>query len=315
MPLELPPREPFRRTNLLWLYGRRLLIWLLVPYLLLHLLLITFQRQLIFHPTKTAPLSGHLAGAGLIDVQDVKLKISDELTLHGWYYERPATAETPARQLLIYFPGNSGTRSDRQEICLDLLRLGYNILIFDYQGYAENQGSPSEQHFASDAQAIWKFATTQLGYSPEKITLYGESMGGGVATRLAAELSEAKTPPAALILKSTYSSIPATARYHYPYLPLLSLFVWDPFASIDRIGKVTSPILQFHGTADRITPYYEAERLFAAAPAQSATGIAKQFVTIPEGGHNGLPEETLRREIQKLQALIAQPTTPSESSN
>jgi fermentation-respiration switch protein FrsA (DUF1100 family) len=124
-----------------------------------------------------------------------------------------------------------------------------------------------------------------LGYAPAEIVIFGESMGGGVATRLAAECAQSGEPAAALILNSTFASLADTAAWHYPAFPFRYL-VWDRFPSVDRIPHVTCPVLQFHGTADTIVPYSEGQRLFAAAPKRSPAGMESRFVTIPDGEHN-----------------------------
>lgn len=299
-----------RSTTIARRLFRLLFLFVFVPYIGVHILLIAAQRQMIFVPTKTGPLSATLVQSPGVTVRDVSLTTPDKLKLHGWLYQKADADEggiDPLQNLLIYFPGNSGTRQGRTEDCLEFVRLGYQVLLFDYRGYSENPGSPSEAGFASDATAVWNYATRELKFPPDRITLFGESMGGGVATCLAMERSAVGTPPAALILNSTYASIPATVLAHYPAMPLLPYFVWDRFPSIDRIGQVSCPLLQFHCTEDDITPYAHARQLFAAAPEKSASGVAKQFVTTEGGQHNLIPPETMRQAIRELQARIAQP--------
>jgi hypothetical protein len=308
--IDIPSINPPRRTTISRRLFRLLFLFVVVPYIGVHILLIVAQRQMIFVPTKTEPLSATLVQLPGVTVRNVSLTTPDELKLHGWLYHKADAVDddiNPSPNLLIYFPGNSGTRQGRIDDSVEFVRLGYQGLLFDYRGYSENPGSPSEAGFASDATAVWDYATRELKFPPEQITLFGESMGGGVATRLAMERSVAGTPPEALILNSTYASIPATVLAHYPALPLLPYFVWDCFPSIDRIGQVTCPLLQFHCTEDDITPYAHAKQLFAAAPEKSASGVAKQFVTTEGGQHNFIPPETMRQAIRELQARIDQP--------
>lgn len=262
---------------------RAIVLFAVVPYLAVTAILITFQRRLIFQPTKVAWLSAAEFSSPGEAITDVELTTDDGLTLHGWRFAA-INAETP-RRLVIYFPGNAGCRRDRLADCADFTRLGCDVILFDYRGYGDNAGSPTEAKLAADAQAIWRLATGPEGYSPAEIVLFGESMGGGVATRLAAECAQRGEPVAALILNSTFASLADTAAWHYPALPVRFL-VWDRFPSVDRIPHVACPVLQFHGTADSIVPCSEGQRLFAAAPKRSAAGIESRFVPIPGGEHN-----------------------------
>ena len=197
----------------------------------------------------------------------------------------PPSATDEPKFLVIYFPGNAGCRRDRIGDCCDFTQLGCDVLLFDYRGYGDNGGSPGEELLAADARRVWIFATQDLHFPPERIVLFGESMGGAVATRLAAEFSLAGDPPAALILNSTFSSLPDVAAWHYPVFPFRFLLI-DRFPSIERIPHVTCPILQFHGTADDIVPFEYGRRLFDAGPKISATGVASRFLAIEGGRHN-----------------------------
>ena len=137
---------------------------------------------------------------------------------------------------------------------------------------------------------------------PGRIILYGESLGGAVAIRLAAELCEADSPPAGVILRSTFSSLVDAGAHHYPWLPVRLALV-DRFNSIDRIPQLTCPILQIHGARDSIMPIELGRKLFEAAPEQSSSKIAKKFVELPDAGHNDVTlvaETELRAAIGKF---------------
>ena len=133
-----------------------------------------------------------------------------------------------------------------------------------------------------------------------RIILYGESLGGGVAVRLAADLSQAGPAPAGLVLRSTFPSLVEAGEYHYPFLPVRFALI-DRFDSAGRIADVTCPILQLHGVRDVIMPIKLGRRLFAAAPERSSTGTAKQLVELRNAGHNDVTlvaEKELREAIQ-----------------
>ena len=143
----------------------------------------------------------------------------------------------------------------------------------------------------------------ELHTPPERIVLFGESLGGAVATRLAAEMSLAGTPPAALVLNSAFASLSETVAWHYPAFPF-HYCLFDRFPSVDRIPHVTAPLLQFHGTADSIVPFTHGHRLFDLAPETSLNGTVKQFVTIHDGQHNAITVSAMKTHLGDLLARI-----------
>jgi uncharacterized protein len=279
------------------------------PYAAITLLFTIGQRQLLYHPLASRELS--VAECGLANsATDVTLSTTDGLTLHGWLLDAEPLPGAEAagsqvlqgsadRPLVIYFPGNASHRGGRVNDLCDFTHLGCDVLIFDYRGYAENAGSPTEAALTADSRAVWQYAVDQLGRKPGEVVLFGESLGGAVAVELAAWLSRRGTPPAGLITNATFDSIPALAAAHYPVLPLRWL-VWDRWGSVDRIGEITCPVLMFHGTQDTLIPFEHGRRLFAAAPDRCADGVAKRFVPIENAGHNDIPVSRLREEVREI---------------
>jgi uncharacterized protein len=272
----------------------RFLVYLLQFVLVSLIMLAWFQRSLIYHPTKSNRLDA--AGSALPQaVVDVQVTTADHLVLNGWLalagQRRSIVApNVPAllaqgRPLVIVFPGNGGHRAMREYLLQILGSRGADVLIFDYRGYGDNAGKPTEAHLARDARTIWKFATEELKVPAHRIVLYGESLGGGVATRLAADLCAEKIEPAGLIIQSSFNSLVAAGQYHFRLLPV-SLFLIDRFESEKQIPRVTCPYLHLHGERDVIVPVVLGKKLFAAAPEKSSSGIAKQLVLLPRTNHN-----------------------------
>ncbi|MGH7200459.1 MAG: alpha/beta hydrolase [Planctomycetaceae bacterium] len=288
--------QPSARARPTW--TRRLLrlgIMLLVSYLLVVIVLGFFQRSLMYHPFREASIPPADAGLPVGRVHAVETTTADGLTLHGWLSlaegETAADAAEAKRTLsdgrwvVLYFCGNGANRRWRADELELLNALDAHVLIFDYRGYGENDGTPSEEGLANDARAAWQFATETCGVEHGRMVIYGESMGGGVAVRLAAEQCDAHGAPGGLVLRATFSSMTDAAAIHYPWLPVRMVLL-DRYPSIDRIGRVSCPVLQFHGDADRIVPIELGRRLYAAAPEKSSTGIEKRFVELPGIGHN-----------------------------
>jgi fermentation-respiration switch protein FrsA (DUF1100 family) len=273
--------------------GRRIVLW----YLIILVMLALFQRRLIYQPTQADSIDPQFAGLLAGQCERLSVETTDGLQLHGWHL-RAASAGSAASvaktsdvasgaPVVIYFPGNAGHRGYRA-IELDLLaRLGADVYLFDYRGYGDNPGSPSEEKLAEDARSVWHMVTGKLGAKPAHVFLLGESLGGGVATRLAADVCAAGTPPGGLILRSTFSSLVDVAAHHYWWLPVRAVLV-DRFPSTERIATVTCPILVIHGTADTIVPFSYGQRLFDAAPEKSQQSIAKTFATLRGAGHNDI---------------------------
>lgn len=266
-----------------------------------------FQRSLIYYPQRftngTPPASGLPSG----QVREITFPTEDGLELHGWHvlpagHNCSSAAEClaelrQAKRVLVHFHGNGGSRLNRAGDCRTLAQHDAHVLIIDYRGYGENPGSPSETGLARDARAIWRYATEGVGVPRDRIVLYGESLGGGVAVRLASDLSAAKTPPAGLILVSTFTSLVDVAASHYPWLPV-RLVMLDRYPSIDRAPLLTCSVLQIHGTHDTLVAMRLGRQLFQAIPEESVSGVPKQFVELPGAGHNDISESMFGPHVQ-----------------
>ncbi|MCA9075369.1 MAG: alpha/beta hydrolase [Planctomycetaceae bacterium] len=242
------------------------------------------QRRFMYRPLRgNVELDASLVPSGT--VQDVRVPTDDGLELHGWHsIAKDGHVERP---LCLFFPGNSGHRGCRLRDLELFNRVGCDGLLVDYRGYAENPGKPAEPHIAADAHTIWRFVLESLKVSADRIIVVGNSLGGGVATRLAMELCEQGTPPAGLVLRGTFSSMPDAVAAIYPWLKVQRILV-DRYPSIDRVPHITCPLLIFHGTLDEVLPIDQGRRLFEAAPAKSSNGIKKRFVELAEAGHNNM---------------------------
>ncbi|MFH1303868.1 MAG: alpha/beta hydrolase [Planctomycetota bacterium] len=286
------------------LTGKQMLVYYLwrvcAFYALLLMLLMLVQRWLIYQPTRVTSLSVDQANAPFGAIHEISTKTEDGLDLKGWHFlagqvacndRAGCDAElAKGRPVVILLHGNGGNRLHRIETCRLLASLGLHVFAFDYRGYAENPGSPSQTGLLNDARAFWKYAVRDRKIDPDRIILMGESLGGGVATLLASELCQQKTPPAGLVLRSTFSSMVDAASFHYPWVPV-SWLLWDQYPSQTVISNVVCPVLVIHGTEDQIVPYALGKKLFDAASPASATGIPKQMVSVEQGTHNDLLAE------------------------
>jgi len=229
-------------------------------------LLFGLQASLVYYPHLGRDIVTTPAERGLA-YEQVALRTGDGETLAAWWV--PVSAP---RGVVLLFHGNAGNISHRVEYLEMFSRLGYSTLIADYRGYGQSTGEPSEQGTYEDAAACWTWLA-ERGVAPRDIVVFGESLGGGVATWIAE-----RHTPRALVLASTFTSIPDLAEEIYPYLPvrLLSRIHYDNLA---RVQRIPAPVLILHSPDDEIVPYRHAERLLDAVRAP------KRLVTLA-GGHN-----------------------------
>ena len=240
----------------------------LLVYLAVALALYLGQRRMLF---PASSFRSSAAEAGLAGFSDLTLRTADGETLVAWW--KPPE---PGRALVLFFHGNGGTLWNRRERARLLTADGRGLLVVSYRGYSGSTGSPSEAGLHRDAEAAYRYLRT---YEPRRIVLYGESLGSGVAVRLAAG-----QPVGGVILDAPYTSIADVAGPLFPFLPV-SLLLRDPFASVEVIGRVRSPLLVLHGEADGLIPIALGERLFAAA------NEPKRFVRLPGVSHDRVLEE------------------------
>lgn len=226
------------------------------------------QRRMIYFPFGKVPSP---ASVGLQHVDEVSFTTEDGVTLHGWFV--PAVSP-PARFTVLAFNGNAGNRAMRAAMAEELARRGIATFLFDYRGYGDNSGSPSETGLAHDARAALAHLTARPDTDPSRIVYFGESLGAAVAVRLATE-----TAPLALVLRSPFTSLADIGRHHYPYLPV-RLMLQDRYPSIDLISLVRNPVLVIAGDRDRIIPTEQSKRLHAAA------NEPKELLIVENADHN-----------------------------
>jgi len=242
-----------------------LLITATMVYLALAALLYVSQPRMIYFPVREVSVTPKAQG---LEFESVSLTTEDGVTLDGWFLPAPA-----ARGTLLFLHGNAGNISHRLDSLEIFHRLGLSTLIIDYRGYGRSDGKPSEAGTYMDAAAAWRYLVKQRGIAPNHIVVFGRSLGGAVAVWLAT-----RETPGALILESSFTSVPDFASEIYPWLPVrwLSRFRYDAQAGLP---SVTCPVLIVHSREDDIIPIEHGRRLYRAANAP------KQFLEI-HGDHN-----------------------------
>ena len=258
-------------------------------YLLLSIFLYFRQGSMLFLPDMPSREVVQTPAAAGMDYEDLQLETEDGETLQGWFV--PA-AEDTERTVLI-FHGNAGNISHRLDTLRIWHRLGFNSLIIDYRGYGESSGSPSEPGLYTDARTAWQHLVESRGIAAGEIILFGRSLGGAVAARLATEVE-----PAALIVESSFTSVPDAAADIYWWLPVRWLSRFE-FATKEYVQAVDCPVLVVHSRDDEIIPFSHGRAIFEAA------SEPKQFIEL-RGGHNEAIFESRDRYLEGLRVFADQ---------
>lgn len=244
---------------------------LVAGYVILVLVIRAIEPRLVFAPGSARRLTPPPASLGLAP-EALRFRAEDGVALSAWVIRPPAGAADPLWILICH--GNAGNLSEggRAEHYAGLRDLGLGIFAFDYRGYGESDGAPDEQGVYRDAVAAYRELRDRLHVPPERIVIFGHSLGSAVAVELAT-----REPAAGLILEGALFSGVARGQEIYPWLPV-RLMARNRFESDRKVARLTLPKLFLHARADDVVPLDHGRRLYARAPEP------KRFVGLA-GGH------------------------------
>jgi uncharacterized protein len=241
------------------------------------------QRRMIYFPTQ------QLTPGLPFGVDEVTFETADGLRLTAWFLPVADSGGT-----VIVFNGNAGNRAGRLPLGDALREHGHSVLLVDYRGYGGNPGNPTETGLGHDARAALAYLESRPDVDPRRIAYFGESLGAAVAIRLASE-----HPPAALVLRSPFSSLADIASEHYPFLPS-GLLLRDRYPNLDLIGDIDVPVVVIAGTADRIVPLGQSREVFEAAHRP------RRFVAVEGADHNDWALLAGDAVVDEIDAFIAE---------
>jgi uncharacterized protein len=243
----------------------RILFIFLVSYLGILGIVYFRQDKMLYEPDKE--ITGNPQEIGL-SYTETSFVTQDGINISGWYI--PAKEE---KGVVLFCHGNAGNISS----CLGrigvLNRLGLSTLIFDYRGYGQSSGRPSENGTYLDAEAGWDYLINIAKKSPARCIIYGHSLGGAIAAELALRKN-----PGVLVLEAAFTSVPDFGSRIYPWLPV-SLISKYRYATINKIGLIKCPILIIHSPKDEMIPFEYGMQLYEKA------SLPKEFLEI-KGEHN-----------------------------
>ncbi|MBO3698639.1 alpha/beta hydrolase [Roseivirga sp. E12] len=253
---------------------------LLFVYILGAVFLYTLQEKFIF-------LDGELPEDHVYSFdtphEEVDLTTDDGAKLNALHFKAEDT-----KGLILYFHGNRGNLTRWGKVVERFVKLDYDVLVMDYRGYGKSRGERSMELLLSDAELFYSYALSQ--YPENEITLYGRSLGTGIASWLAG-----KHVPKRLILETPYYSLAAVAQRYYPIYPSNWALRYN-FQSFKYLKTAECLVHIFHGTDDEVVPYKSGEKLHESLPEGQS-----EFITIEEGRHKNLSDfEEFRNQLSRI---------------
>lgn len=249
---------------------------LVFAYIGLAIALYFGQSNMVFMPSKDVLETPKSVG---LKFEDIQITTQDNVNLSAWFV--PAKENNSIGKAVILFcHGNGGNIGNRISYLPIFKDLGLATFLFDYRGYGKSEGKPTEDGTYKDVEAAWQYLTQERNIPPQKIIIYGESLGGAIASYIVQTTTQqnSQNSAAGLILASTFTSISDRAAELYPFLPirLLSKFSYN---SIERLPNIKIPVLIIHSTEDEIIPFHHGEKNFQVA------NQPKKFIRL-RGSHN-----------------------------
>jgi fermentation-respiration switch protein FrsA (DUF1100 family) len=191
--------------------------------------------------------------------QGVIIDSTDGVKLSGWFVPGALEATAQPRPTLLFFHGNAGNISYNLHRLRVFHEAGLDVLTMDYRGYGKSDGVPSERGLGADAMSAYFYLTEKRGVVPERLILYGESLGAAVAVELAMKVSAA-----GMILEAPFTSNADRVGKKWPLIPWEHI-LRDNYDSMPKIHKINMPVLFVHSVDDEVIPFSYSQRLYMTA--------------------------------------------------
>lgn len=256
-------------------------------YILVTGVIFLLQRKFIFHPES---LPKDKAFHFPIPFEELNILTADDTPINALLFKTWAP-----KGVIIYHHGNAGNLEKWATTAQDFTSKGYDVLYYDYRGYGKTPGTPTQRKLYKDAITIYEYISKRYDSLP--VIQYGRSLGSCIAARTAV-----KTNAPLLILETPYYSMTAMAKKTIPWVPHAFILRF-PLPTFKHVKKYKGPIYIFHGTADELIPYKQAQKLSKLHP-------NTVFTTIMGGMHGNLPEHPVYQEkLTEALNIIKKPSS------
>ncbi len=246
---------------------RNILLGAVSFYTVIILLLYFFQEKILFQPEE---LGADYTFQFEHSFNELFLETKDGVCLNAIHFTNPNP-----KGVILYFHGNRGSLRRWGEITSFFAKKEYDVIVMDYRSYGKSEGTIKEKHLYEDGQLFYDFASKY--YPEEKITIYGRSIGTGIAVKIASQ-----NKPKNLVLETPYYNIKDIVESWLPHIPT-NLLLRYKIPSNQFAKNISCSVTIYHGTDDGVVPYKSGKRLFDAIPVSS-----KKLITIEDGSHNDL---------------------------
>ncbi len=241
------------------------------------------QDAMLLHPVKISAETAYQFDMPFTEV-NVPYDAGTNISIIQFH----AKNDTPGKGLILYFHGNRNNIKRYQRFVPNLTRRGYEVWMIDYPGFGKSTGNFTEQMVYEWSLLLYKMARKK--YAADSITLYGKSLGSGIAAQLAS-IRDCRR----LILETPYYSITSLADTYLWMYPT-SRMIHYKIPTNEYLKKITAPVTIFHGTADGVIPYRNAVKL------KSVLKAGDEFITVEGGSHRNLNTYPLM--YRKLDSLL-----------
>ncbi|MBE2224894.1 MAG: alpha/beta hydrolase [Anaerolineae bacterium] len=227
-------------------------------------------NKFVYRPEATVAEENFTPADLGLSYEAVSIKTGDNLLLSAWYF--PANNPT---HILMYCHGNAGDIRDWSYAMPPFLEMGCSVLLFDYRGYGQSQGKPSESGLYLDGESVWGWVEEKAEEEGITAVILGKSLGSAIAIHVASQ-----TPPGSLILDSAFTSMREIALTVTPWLP--DAMLPELYESLKIAPKLTCPTLVIHGRNDTLVPLAHGQALY------NAMTCPKTLTIIDGADHNNL---------------------------
>jgi len=264
--------------------------------LLLLTALLSSCTSLFFHPHNVLIDTPDKYG---IKYQTENFKAADDTSLNAWFFPAQNKQGEQAQATVLFLHGNAENISTHFRNIAWLPAEGFNVLALDYRGYGASEGTPTLAGMQLDIDAAMKHLLAHKNVDPNKIIIFGQSLGGALAIHYTAH-SGYRANIRAIIIDSAFYDYRQIAREKLAASPLTWLLQWLPWVSVDNdyspaksVAALSPlPLLLLHGEQDVVVPPHHTQQLLTRA------GEPKTYWLIPGAGHTqSLHNEAIRKKL------------------